>query len=347
MIGVVAAAVLVSQLTPSPALSFFQQTTLEGTIGTDIGGVWLSVHQIMPEFRITYAKPAEGRPVPFKVGPIPADLEPIVGKNPQGASVSELTDAAKCAELGIMLGDIIIKLNANEIVSPESFEKALENVPPQVLLAMRRPQIRMSSARLLKIKYEASGAAEEGASAIGTEKINIDVLEAALPFAEAVEETRQTHQFWQPTAADIASLEKWYELPDRSPVVFTKGTHRIVAASNFDDALSADKGLHQSKFAIVMDLEGNPMRGGGKSIDVYGFEILEKDRLAGSYVTATIATAPFPINIEFKGRFEMKRIDDWSAKDVEARAKRNTQPKEDLSKYKVLPDVPPAQPQKP
>jgi hypothetical protein len=49
---------------PNPASAFFQNTKLEGTIGSDIGGVWLDMHHVMPEFRITYSKPATGKPVP-------------------------------------------------------------------------------------------------------------------------------------------------------------------------------------------------------------------------------------------------------------------------------------------
>ncbi|HYB98531.1 MAG TPA: PDZ domain-containing protein [Candidatus Limnocylindrales bacterium] len=285
--------------------------------------------------------------MPFKVGPIPTGLELVVGKEPKGAAITELTDAGKAADLGLLVGDIIIKMNATDIDSPATFEKALENVPQQVLLSVRRPQIRMTSTRLLKIKYEVTEAAAEGASAIGSEKLDIEVLEVTLPFQDQVEKTRQTHELWQPTAADLEGLKKnWFELPARSPAVFTKGTHRVVAAANFDDALSSDRGLAKAKFAIVMDFEGNPMRGGGKSIDIYGFEAVGKDAMDGTYVTATIASAPFPINIEFKGRFQMVKVDDWSDKDTEARKSKKAQPKEDLNKYEVLPDTAPSQPKK-
>ena len=57
---------------PLPAAAFFQSTKLEGTIGSDIGGVWLSVQQVMPEFRINYPKPAGGKAVPVEAGPIPS-----------------------------------------------------------------------------------------------------------------------------------------------------------------------------------------------------------------------------------------------------------------------------------
>ena len=62
----------------------------------------------------------------------------------------------------------------------------------------------------------------------------------------------------------------------------------------------------------------------------------------GQYVTVTMASAPFPINIEFKGRFHMVKIAAWSDEDDKIRSKdaANRPSKEDLSKFKTLPDVP-------
>ena len=61
---------------------------------------------------------------------------------------------------------------------------------------------------------------------------------------------------------------------------------------------------------------------------------------------ASNITTPFPINIEFKGRFEMTKIAEWSDQDDKNRAAAEAKkPKEDLDKYKTLPDVPaPAKP---
>jgi hypothetical protein len=339
--GALAATLLVS----TDATAFLQQTTLEGTVGTDIGGVWLSVQHIMPEFRITYPKPAEGRAVPFTVGPIPADLEPATGKNPKGVVVAECTEPAVCEEQGILVGDIILALNSAEVADPAAFEARIKDLPASVMLSMRRPAIRMTTAKLLKIRYGAGAAPAEGTSTLGEEKVDLRILDVALPFAKQVEATRTSNSFFEPTAADLEALGKgWAELPPSSPVLFVNGKHRFVSSASYDDALAGDKGLKDTRYAIVMDLEANPIRGaGGKVIDIYGLETVDSRTIEGSYVTATIESAPFPINVEFKGRFRMTRVADWSDADDKARAAKAAanKPAEDLKKYELAPDVPP------
>lgn len=339
--GVLAAALLVS----TDASAFLQQTTLEGAVGADIGGVWLSVQHIMPEFRITYPKPAQGRAVPFTVGPIPADLEPATGKNPKGVVVVQCSDPAQCEEQGILVGDIILAVNSVEVADPAAFEARIQNLPASVMLSMRRSAIRMTTAKLLKIRYQAGAAEAEGASTLGEEKVDLRILDVALPFAKQLEGTRTTNTFFEPTTADLEAVGKdWAGLPPSSPVLFVNGKHRFVASASYDEALAGDKNLKGTRYAIVMDLEANPIRGaGGKVVDIYGLETVDAKTIEGSYVTATIASAPFPINVEFKGRFRMTRVADWSDADDKARAAKAAanRPAEDLKKYELAPDVPP------
>ncbi|MFN2378080.1 MAG: hypothetical protein ABR538_16235 [Candidatus Binatia bacterium] len=334
-------------LAPTPASAFFQTTKLEGAVGTDIGGVWLSVHHLMPEFRISYPRPAAGPPVPLEVGPIPADLEPLTGKNPTGVSIVKCTDPGFCAENGLLVGDILIKINSTDLKDVASFENAVPTQVSQVLLSVRRPALKMTTTRLLKIRYQAKGAEAEG-STVAEEELGIHVLDVKLPFAEDVETSRQSHNLFHPSAEVLAELSKsWFELPNSTPLLYLNGTHRFVAQSNFDEALAADQNLAKAKFAVIMDMQGNPIRGaGGKVIDVYGVEEIDARTLAGSFVTVTIASAPFPINIEFKGRFQMTKVAEWSLEDDKVRAKREAarEPAEDLSKFKTLPDVPPTEP---
>lgn len=332
---------------PASASAFFQNTKLEGAVGTDLGGVWLSVHHVMPEFRISYPRPAAGPPIPVEVGPIPADLEPLTGKNPAGVSIVKCTDPGFCTDNGLLVGDILIKVNATELKDVATFENAVPTHVSQVLLSVRRPALKMTTTRLFKIRYAAKGSEVDG-STVAEEELGIHLLDVKLPFTEEVEKSRQSHSLFHPSAEVLAELSKsWFELPNSTPLLYLNGSHRFVAQSNFDEALAADQNLARSKFALILDLQGNPIRGGGgKVIDVYGLEDIDAKTLAGSFVTVTIASAPFPINIEFKGRFEMTKVAEWSLEDDKVRAKRDAarEPAEDLSKFKTLPDVPPAEP---
>ncbi|HXC52071.1 MAG TPA: hypothetical protein VN634_14385 [Candidatus Limnocylindrales bacterium] len=337
-------ALAITLLTSSPAPAFFQQTKLEGPIGTDIGGVWVSVQNVMPEFRISYPKPANGKAVPFTVEPIPEELAAVMGPKLAGVSVVSCDHSTFCAENGIVTGDVVIRINSADITDVASFEKAVENLPPQILLSIRRPALRMVTARLLKIKYTNQGKeTQEGSEQ--QEDLDVQVLDVALPFDAAIESSRQKHTPFEPSAADLETIKaKWSSFPLSNPLRYMTGEHRFVAKSNFDQSLEADKLLANAKYALIMSMEGNPVQGGGKVIDVYGIESLSEKSMEGAYVSVTMASAPFPINIEFKGRFKMQRLADWSDEDDKLRMKNaaNRKPAEDLSKFKLDPDVPPS-----
>jgi hypothetical protein len=338
-----AGAIVASLFFPSVSPAFFQETKLDGAIGSDIGGVWLSVQQEMPEFRITYQKPAEGPPVPVKVAPIPGSLHPATGRNPAGVAITNCEDSGFCGDNGLVTGDIIIKVNSTAITDAASFEAAQKDPPPTMVLSVRRPALAMTTARLLKIKYDNEGR-ETVEGSEQAEKVDLKVLDVVLPFDAALQATRESHKFFEPSAADLAALGKdWARLEPQRPASFIKGTHRIAAKASFDESLQGDESLKNAKVAIVMDMEGNGLSGpGGKVVDVYGVESIGDGKMEGSYVNASLASAPFPINIEFKGRFVMTRVAAWSnADDVEHQKQKQTRPKEDLSKYKTLPDVPP------
>lgn len=339
------AAVAATFLAPTPAPAFFQQTKLEGSVGMDVGGVWLSVQQMMPEFRITFPKPKDGASLPLEVGPIPADLEPVAGKNAPGVVITGCGAGSFCSENGLLIGDILLKVGPTEITDVASYKTALGSLPPSVLLSVRRPALRNTTARLVKIKYAAKGDDNAAESSITQEKLDVRVLDVVLPFSDDLDKTRQSHQTFQPSPADLTALgRKWFELPLRDPQLIMNASHRFVAKDNFDEALANDKALTNARYAMIMDMDGNAARGsGGKTIDVYGIESLDSKTMEGSYVSVTIASAPFPINIEFKGRFRMTRIADYSDQDDKYQAEHSPhrKPAEDLSKYKTLPDVPP------
>lgn len=341
--SVLTAALAGALLLPTTSPAFFQQTRLEGSVGSDIGGVWLSTQQLMPEFRINYAKPADGSPaVPVKVGPVPADLEPVTGKSPAGVSIVDCGTTSYCSDNGLVVGDILIRVNSTDLTDVASFEKATADLPPSVMLSIRRPALRMSTARLMKIKYDQDGK-ETSEGSVQQEHLDVRILDVKLPFADTLEATRRSHQFFVPDAAELEKLGKtWPDLALNDPLVLFRGDHRFVAKANFDQALAEDGNLRKASHALVMDMDGNPLAGGGKVIDIYGIESVGKGMIEGTYVTVTIASAPFPINIEFKGRFRMTRVADWSSADDKKLAEkaRPKAPAEDLGKYKTLPDVP-------
>jgi hypothetical protein len=344
-----AGALAASLLAPTQAPAFFQQTSLEGTLGTDVGGVWLSVHHIVPEFRISYPKPTSGPAVPIEVGPVTPELFRLVGEKPIGVVITKCVENTFCSENGVLVGDVIVEVNSRPTPDVAAFQEATSNPPQMVLLSIRRPALQMSTVRLFKVKYGAgqTKGAGEGTST-AEETLDIRLLDVKLPLDENVEKSRTGHTLVVPTPEELETIGRtWAELPAQTPLRYATGKHRFVARAAYDESLLSDKNLQNASFAIVMDLKSNPSRGGGgQVIDVYGIESLDSKKMSGSYVSVTMANAPFPINIEFKGRFEMTRIADWSDVDEKKRAIEDAKrPKEDLDKIKTLPDVPaPAKP---
>ncbi len=339
-----AGALAASLIAPTQASAFFQQTSLEGTLGTDLGGVWLSVQHVMPEFRITYPKPTNGPAVPIEVGPIPPDLVAVAGDKPVGVVITKCGDVSFCSDNGVLVGDLILDINTKPTTDQASFEEAVANAPQQIMISVRRPALKMTTLRVLKIKYGAGQSGGEAGSSAAQETLDVRVLDLALPLDEKIEASRTEHNLLVPTDAEREAIAKgWAEMPLHKPLRYATGKHRFVARSAFDESLNSDKNLVNSKFAVIMDMASSPGRGGGgQVIDVYGIESIDSKKMAGNYVSVTLANAPFPINIEFKGRFEMTRIADWSDADDKHRAAEEAKrPKEDLDKFKTLPDVPP------
>lgn len=324
--------------------AFFQNSTLEGTIGTDISGVWLARHHLIPEFRLRYKIEEAGvEGPPAEVGPIGDEHPELNGPKPRGVKVTAIRDQKIANSVGLFVGDYILRVNNTPIDTPSDFADAIADISGgAVALSVRRPGIRHTTARLVKISYAASeGVGDDGTSSVVQEKVRFEVVEAQLPFEDELEETRRKTSLWTATEAQLDALRaNWFELPIPERTPFVRGEHRIVAAAAYDGSLLQDANLFDTQFAVISKLQSNPLAGGsGQAVGIYGFQELTPERLAGTYVEATIASAPFPITIEFKGRFDMTRIDDYSNKDVEHRRKLHEVkvPKEDYDDIELAP----------
>lgn len=329
-------------LLPRPGGAFFQKTTVEGVIGSDIGGVWLAVQHVMPTFRVRLDR-VDDTIAPFKVGPISEDLEQLMGKDAAGVVVTEFYDPGLAAQIGVFPGDVITKLNVYDIVDVASFEKALKEVKSWFLITVHRSGLKFTSARLIKIKYEAIETEVDGVSQVGAEDIKLSVSDVKLPFATALDAARRANRLYSPKAEDIQALKDgWYKLPSPEKPTYMGGEHRIVAASNYDAALRKDDTLEGTQFAVVMQMSANPLAGAtGKTIGIYGASEVTGSAISGSYVESTLASAPFPISIEFGGTFSMTKIDEFSNKDLEyLAAKRREEAVEEYKDVELAPDIP-------
>ncbi len=376
---VLALAALVALLaSPARAQTFHQDTQLEGRIGSDIGGIWLIVHDLMPEFRVRYRRNSERKApksgsgqaaqdtpdgenengaaqepkkddwesaLPFKLGPVPAELD--MGSAAPGLIITEITDVRKAADYSIIKGDIVVKVDSTDVRDLESFEDALHEAENSdwIGLQLRRTALKYSTPRLVKIRYVAAEAVADAGgeiSTVGKETVSFEILEVAFPFDGEVAKARTGRKFWKPSSEQIEALrESWFKLPKANPVLFAGGEHRVIGEDALTPDIADDPNFAGARFAVVSTLLGNPMRGGGKNIVVYGAREVSRDRISGGYIEAAMGNAPFPITVEFKGRFTMTRLDEFSHKDFAYRNSLNgPKVEEDYDKIELAPDIP-------
>ena len=333
--------VALTAIAPLGAEAFYQTTEVEGTLNADIGGIWLAVYHMAPTFRVRIDTVEETK-APWKVGPLGSDLVPLMGENPRGVVISDIPDASVTGKYSVFPGDIITKINTVLVNNVDEYNAALQDVKEWFLVTIRRPQLQNSRAQLLKIKYEADEVEENGISSVGSETVNLRVLMNELPFHDDIEEARKDRKLYLIAAKDIDALRKnWFDLvtPEMSP--FVSGEHRVVAASDYDQSLRRDDALRDTRFAIISQLRGNPLAGQvGQSIGIYGVLNVSDGKIAGTYVESTLASAPFPISIDFNGTFTMTRIDDYNDKDVDAQRKRRPAEPEQDDNVETAPDIP-------
>lgn len=352
--GLLAASTLATSASVANA-AFLQTTELKGHLGADIGGVWLAVHNMMPEFRIRYDRP-EGASspsdyAPFKVGPLSDELVKAFGKSLEGVMVTEISDQKFANEHGIFVGDIVLRFNQVAVTSPAEFQEGLEEAPKSIILTMRRRALMHSAARLLKVRYEVTEGREidpTGAEvAVANERVNLIIFDVALPFDEEIEKARQEKALWSPTPEDLKKLsETWADLPEPKFRRYLRGTHEIVAAANYDSNLALDRNLFGTSMAMIMKLDGLGAGGqgaAGQLIDVYGLRSVAPDRMAGSVVSALVASAPFPISVEFKGAVTFYKVADYSDLDTQKGGGAGKAPGEGGDEFEGVelePDVP-------
>lgn len=340
-IVILAAFAVLALMAPVAAEAFYQTTELEGTLGEDIGGIWVAEYHMAPTFRVRVDTVEETK-APWKVSAIGKDLFALMGENPRGVTISDIPDSGITGKYGIFAGDVITKINTVFVDDVDAYNAALEDVKEWFLVTIRRPQLQTTKSTLVKIKYEANEVEENGVSTIGDEAVRLLVLLNELPYADAIEEARRARKLYPASKDEIDALrENWYDLPTPEMSPYLGGEHRIVAESDYDQSLRRDDSLRNTRFAIISQLKGNPLAGQvGQNIGIYGVLDIADGKITGTYVESTLASAPFPISIDFNGTFVLTRIDDYSDKDVEALNKRRPAEPEQDDNVETAPDIP-------
>ena len=69
---------------------------------------------------------------------------------------------------------------------------------------------------------------------------------------------------------------------------------RLGGLDDYELELRKDPNLESTEFAMISTMKGNPALGGGTTIAIYGFREVGSDKMSGSYVQSSMASAPCP-----------------------------------------------------
>lgn len=114
---------------------------------------------------------------------------------------------------------------------------------------------------------------------------------------------------WEPSPDDIQQVrEQWDELIQHRGRQ-GKIENKLLAADSFPPEFLRDVVTKGSEYALVF----NEVFGGGQSISrtysIFSVRNREPERMTGTFITTSMARAPFPIPITLKGDFEMYRLE--------------------------------------
>lgn len=142
--------------------------------------------------------------------------------------------------------------------------------------------------------------------------VDIFLLDIEFPktIQDSLEKAQKAEKPWLPSAKELALLKSsWGRLKPSKRDEYSKIEWKVVAADKFDEGLQMDAATKDAKFAITSDQDMIPKPGvPNKLILVFGAREIGDGIIEGGHVRAMMASAPFPIPIEMKGKFMMYKV---------------------------------------
>jgi hypothetical protein len=148
---------------------------------------------------------------------------------------------------------------------------------------------------------------------IGTKDGKPDIVESFvnLPAALAaeVDEKGSAGEYWQPNAAQLATIDaEWANLADSDRGI-THVDNELWGKDAFDDTIKKEPDVKDALWVLRQTYQFVP--GGqrpAKHVNVFGALAADGSGWKGNAVGASLALAPFPVPITYKGTFRMLRV---------------------------------------
>lgn len=143
-------------------------------------------------------------------------------------------------------------------------------------------------------------------------RLEVTVRFAGLPprVQEAIDRSDGANQAWTPTPEDMALLaDGWNTLPPREPDVARVETS-IVGHDALDEAYTREPKTKDASWVVTQRTTFATRAAPAVSqVQVYATHEATSGGYGGTFVSTTLAAAPFPIPITFEGTFDLYRIE--------------------------------------
>lgn len=289
----VLAAVATIALAPGLALGFPESTETQGEIPADLNGVWLVVHHLRFNAPIPSPSPGAKADQPPRTFNVVNLLKMRHLKKAEAQKIRDAKDAR--LEASMKKAEAIIAKEHEKNPPTQTAEGKIEGGPRVIVPQVPHPP-----------GYDPT--MHEGDS------VEVFLLDVPMPESidEAFQGAQKTEQPFEPTDKQLALLRSsWQRLEPRKESEYGRIEWKAIEAKYFDQGMQADPNVQGAKFVISGTQSMAPRPGQpNQNIVVYGVRDVAEERMTGGHVRAMMATAPFPVPIEFKGTFVMFRVAD-------------------------------------
>jgi hypothetical protein len=151
----------------------------------------------------------------------------------------------------------------------------------------------------------------------GSEHLEVVLGRLILParINTEIETAAAAGQAWTPDAEDLREVkESWGKTPPAGGIEYAKIENKIIDDEAFAPEFKEDEVSKGSNFVITFHEFYSGRQPVRKMYSVYGVRSRAQDKLAGTFLTSSMAMAPFPIPITLKGDFEAYRVDSGSTR---------------------------------
>jgi hypothetical protein len=140
------------------------------------------------------------------------------------------------------------------------------------------------------------------------------------PLKKAVEAANAAGKAWKPSPEELSQLRAAWDGLTPETLHAVKVANIITGRDGLDDSLKGDERTKDALWVVQQRQDFDGSAGAAmRQVSVYAARAQAEGGYTGNFDTATIAAAPFPVPIAFKGTFQLYRVDEPARRGLVAR----------------------------